>query len=325
MAEGVDRCLWCGEPIEDPALRLAGRVRCPACGSETTDPMPSEADLAEAYGSWYRPDAGRFSGLGDRLLHRLRGTAARRLDAIAPPGPILDVGAGDGALLDALGRRGRRAVGLERESDREDVLAADISEVEGEYAAVVFWHSLEHLPAPAEAVEHARRLLAPGGVVVIAVPNIDSLQARAFGDRWLALDLPRHLVHLSKRALVSGLERRGLRVERVSDLRGGQIVFGWLHGIVGLLPGSPDLYDAIRRPEARTSPIGSGRRIVCLTSAVVALPAALAASAIEVALGRGGTVYVEARLGSADPHRSRCETILTFHGRVLSRSGGMPR
>jgi len=295
MARRVDRCLWCATALEAPELRLAGRVRCPSCGSQTTDPMPSEEELGAAYGAWYRPDSGRFSGVGDRLLRRLRGTAARRLDEIAPPGPILDVGCGDGTLLDALASRGRRAVGLEREAQRDDVIAADISEVEGEYAAVVFWHSLEHLPAPGQAIDRAQSLLAPNGVVVVAVPNIASLQAEAFGDRWLALDLPRHLLHLSKRALVGGLERRGLRVERVSDVRGGQIVFGWLHGIVGMLPGHPDLYDAIRRPEARTSPMSAGKRLASMAAAAVLLPIAIGAAALEVALGRGGSVYVEAR------------------------------
>ena len=87
------------------------------------------------------------------------------------------------------------------------------------------------------------------------MPNPDSLQARAFGDRWLHLDLPLHLVHVPAPALLARLRALGLRVERVSYLRGGQVVFGWLHGIVGLLPGHPDLYDAIRRPEARRRPL----------------------------------------------------------------------
>lgn len=304
MGEPVDRCLWCGASIEDPALRLTGRVRCAACGSQTTNPMPSEAELAEAYGTWYRPDVGRFSGLGDRILRRLRGTAARRLDTIAPAGRILDVGCGDGSLIDALGRQGRQAIGLERESNREDVLAADISELDGEFAAVVFWHSLEHLPTPAEAVDHAQRLLAPSGVLVIAVPNVASIQAQVFGDGWLALDLPRHLVHLSRHALVEGLERRGLSVERVSDVRGGQIVFGWLHGMVGVLPGHPDLYDAIRRSEARTLPMGSGKRLLTLAAGALLLPAALAFAALEIVLRRGGTVYVEARRESGRDRRA---------------------
>ena len=110
---------------------------------------------------------------------------------------MLDVGAGDGVLLDALAGRGRIALGLERRSRRPDVREQSLDELEGEWAAVVFWHSLEHLRDPGEAIRHAARLLRSGGVAVVAVPNADSLQARAFGDRWLHLDLPRHLVHLA--------------------------------------------------------------------------------------------------------------------------------
>jgi SAM-dependent methyltransferase len=220
---------------------------------------------------------------------------AARLDAIAPPGPVLDVGAGDGALLDALARRGREATGLERAAARPDMRDEPLDRVEGAWAAVVFWHSLEHLPEPGRAIDEAVRLLLPGGVVVVAVPDASSLQARAFGDRWLHLDPPRHLVHLNAGALTAGLERRGLRVERVSHVRGGQIVIGWLDGLVGALPGDLDLYRALRRPAARSGPLSRGRRAGSLAAGVLLAPLAAAAAALEVALRRSGTVYVEAR------------------------------
>src|SRR5256885_270965 len=89
---------------------------------------------------------------------------------------------------------------------------ADIADLDRrDFAAIVFWHSLEHLPRPADALARAAELLAPGGVLVVAAPNSDSLQARLFKDRWLALDLPRHLVHLPARALVERLRELGLR------------------------------------------------------------------------------------------------------------------
>jgi SAM-dependent methyltransferase len=295
MGESVAACLWCGDSVNDSRLRLRGRVRCRRCGSQTTDPMPSSAELATAYGAWYRPDDGRFSGIGDSILRRLRGRSATRIDRIAPSGPILDVGCGDGTLIDSLQRRGREAIGLEREAGRDDVLDLDISEVEGEYAAVIFWHSLEHLADPKGAVEHAHRVLRPGGVLIVAVPNVASFQARLFGNRWLALDLPRHLVHLSDRGLVDGLAEVGYEVERTSSVRGGQIVFGWLHGLVGLLPGAPDLYDAVRRPQARSRPMGRGERLYALGAAALLLPVGALAALMESAAGHGGTVYVEAR------------------------------
>jgi len=261
----------------------------------TTLPVPTDAELDRAYAGAYRPASGRFAGPGDAILRRSRAALAARLDRISPPGPILDVGAGDGHLLDALGRRGRRAVGLEREPTRDDVRATALSEVEGEWAAVVFWHSLEHLRAPREALAEAAARLRPGGVLVVAAPNAASLQAAAFGERWFALDLPRHLVHLPAPALVGGVQAAGLRVSRVSHARGGQVLFGWLDGLVGSLPGRPGLYDAIRRPEARSRPLSPGRRAATLAAGVALGPLAGAAALAEVALRRGGTVYLEAR------------------------------
>ncbi|HEX5928548.1 MAG TPA: class I SAM-dependent methyltransferase [Solirubrobacterales bacterium] len=287
-------CVWCGASLSGLEPR-GGRVRCPACGVATTAPWPSEAELDRAYAGPYRPQGGRFSGVGDALLRRARGSLARRVDRIAPPGRVLDVGAGDGALLDALGKFNREGMGLERRSGRSDVVEADLGAMQGEWAAVVFWHSLEHLPEPGAALERAAALLVPGGVLVVAVPNSASLQARVFGDRWFALDLPRHLVHLTAAALQDRLRSLGLRIERVSYFRGGQVVFGWLDGLVASMPGRPSLYDAVRRPQARFRPMPARRRAATLLAAALLLPLALVAAAAEAALRRGGTVYVEAR------------------------------
>ncbi len=261
---------------------------------ETTDPWPSDADLEAAYADWYRPDSGRFTGPLDRVLSWSRRRLAHRLDDIAPAGPILDVGSGPGILLDELHALGRPATGLERRSTREDVLEAEIADVAGNWAGVVFWHSLEHLPAPRAALEKAAALLVPQGILVLAVPNASSLQARAFGGEWFARDYPRHLVHIPRTSLLDALTSLGLKPGRVSGWRGGQVLFGWLHGLVRTVPPHLSLYDAIRRPEAREQALSPGARALALAIAVPALPLAVLMTAVEVALGRGGTTYVEA-------------------------------
>ena len=261
----------------------------------TTSPWPSDEQLGEAYADWYRPTSGRFSGLGDKVIRRTRSALADRLHRILPPGPVLDVGAGDGTLVEAFVRHGREAVGLEPYASGPHIRNAEVEEVDGTWSAVIFWHSLEHLRQPGRALSHAATLLSPGGTLIIAVPNATSMQARAFGDRWLALDLPRHLVHLSPPALLAKVEALGLRVERVSYMRGGQVVFGWVHGLVGKLPGHPDLYDAIRRGEARQAAQSPALRLYALGAAVASLPLALVATAVEVTARSGGTIYIEAR------------------------------
>lgn len=290
------RCAWCEKPLDPPATARLGRIRCRACGAATTTPWPSDGELSAAYGEWYRPSEGqRFNFLGDAILGRTRGLLASRIDEIAPPGRVLDVGAGDGTLLAVLRARGREAFGLERGISRRDLLDREIEEIEGEWAAVIFWHSLEHLPRPGAAVSEAARLLIPGGLLAIAVPDESSLQARAFGERWLHLDLPRHLCHFNRGTLRSGIEQRGFELTRSSPTRGGQIVIGWLDGLVGKLPGGLSLYQALRRPAAQSSPIRGSRRAIAILMGVILFPVAVICSAVEVLAGRAGTVYVEAR------------------------------
>jgi SAM-dependent methyltransferase len=286
-------CRWCGSTLVTTVDSSHGYCvqTCSDCGTGNTVPVPSGDDLESAYAAWYRPPEGRFCGAGDGLLRRSRTRIAGWIDGLAPPGPILDVGSGDGCMLDAWEGRGRRAIGLERSSTRDDVWSKSLSDCSGNWSAIVLWHSLEHLPDPRRAVAEAASRLLPGGILVIAVPNLSSLQARAFGPKWLHLDLPRHLVHMPADNLLSELSTHGLVVTKVSYLRGGQIFFGWLHGLVGCLPGSLDLYQAIRRTTAQERP---SRRWAAGIAAVALAPVAALAAGFEVAVRRGGTVCIVA-------------------------------
>lgn len=296
-APRASECAWCGHAFGDADERKHGRVVCSRCGVATTSPWPSEAQLGEAYAPRHRPANGRCSGIGDKILKRARSARAAQLHRVLPAGPVLDVGAGDGTLVAAFRQRGREAVGIDPYAARNHprVRAAELEDMTGSWSAVIFWHSLEHLRRPVRSLRHAAGLVAPGGVLVVAVPNAASLQARLFGDRWLALDLPRHLVHITPDALMAQVEAAGFRVERVSYTWGGHVLLGWLHGLVARLPGHPDLYDAIRRGEARQARQGPAFRLYTLAAGAVALPFALIGSAVEVAARAGGSVYIEAR------------------------------
>ena len=297
VAPAAAECAWCGHEFDDADDRRPGRIRCARCGVATTSPWPSDEQLGAAYAVWYRPEGGRFSGLGDKILAKTRSTLATRLNRVLPPGPVLDVGAGDGTLVGAFRKLGRDAVGVDPyyTGTSPHIRVKELEEMTGEWSAVVFWHSLEHVRRPVRALRHAASLVVPGGMMVVAVPNAASLQARLFGDQWLALDLPRHLVHITPPALLSQLEDLGFTIERVSYLRGGQVLFGWLHGLVRQLPGHPDLYDAIRRNEAQQNAQTPAVRLYALAAGAAALPVGLVGTAIELATKSGGSIYVQAR------------------------------
>jgi SAM-dependent methyltransferase len=296
-APAATECAWCGHRFDDGDEHRPGRIKCAKCGVATTSPWPSDEQLGAAYAVWYRPEGGRFSGLGDKILARTRSTLATRLNRVLPAGQVLDVGAGDGTLVEAFRRQGRDAIGVDPyySGTNPHIRTAELTDMTGSWSAVIFWHSLEHVRQPVRQLRHAASLVVPGGMLVVAVPNAASLQARLFSDQWLALDLPRHLVHICPKALLAEIEELGFTVERVSYLRGGQVLFGWLHGLVRQLPGHPDLYDAIRRSEAQQQAQNPARRLYALAAGVVALPFGLVGTAVELATKTGGSIYVQAR------------------------------
>ena len=81
----------------------------------------------------------------------------------------------------------------------------------------------------------------------------------------------------------------------MSYLRGGQVLFGWLHGIVGRLPGHPDLYDAIRRGEARQTVQRPAFRLYALAAGRGRASPRPGRARHRGGDRSGGTIYVEAR------------------------------
>ena len=146
-----------------------------------------------------------------------------------PPGRIVDVGCGRGDLAAQLIERGWRASGVEPSEGACEVARArgidarlgtlDTVDLEAEgYDAAVFQHSLEHVTDPSVALAKTRVALKPGGVVVVVIPNFGSWQRRRFGSRWFHLDLPRHRVHFTPKALARSMEQAGLSVVEIGTM-----------------------------------------------------------------------------------------------------------
>src|SRR5690606_11065858 len=64
----------------------------------------------------------------------------------------------------------------------------------------------------------ARELLSYNGTITISTPNYGGWSRRRFGDHWLSLDLPRHLVHFTPQSLERVVELAGFRVTRFQHI-----------------------------------------------------------------------------------------------------------
>jgi 2-polyprenyl-3-methyl-5-hydroxy-6-metoxy-1,4-benzoquinol methylase len=142
----------------------------------------------------------------------------------------LDVGAADGFLSERLTAQGWSVTALERDPELaarargrcKEVVVADLESapplLHGPFDAIVFGDVLEHLSEPRATLVALGGTLAPGGTVVVSVPNVAHLWVRLsllvgrfdYADRGI-LDRT-HLRFFTRRTLVAFLREAGLRV-----------------------------------------------------------------------------------------------------------------
>lgn len=309
-------CEVCGCRSAQPIFELPGLpyrvVRCLECDLGSLFPMPDVSEIADFYPPQYYGGQGRkFAGLVERLVRLVGARQARFLMRTIPAGGrVLDVGCGRGVTLRALADAGFEAHGFEVSTEAitgldpriqphiaESLSAANLPG--GSFDAVILWHVLEHVPAPRETLLEIRRLLRPGGVLIVAVPNASSWQARWTGPAWFHLDLPRHLYHFPLPALRRLLNETGFACRRSHHFSLRQNPFGWIQSVLNLIPGLPrnGLYELLhhRPQDGPTIPRLDWRMSLLLKLAFVALAApALAMSILAAACRQGATVHVVA-------------------------------
>jgi SAM-dependent methyltransferase len=253
-------CLLCGGQRWTPVLEAPDHapggtglwfavVQCLDCGLCFTNPRPSSASIGQFYPASYAPhhlpSARRRSKAG-RLPPWSRPRGVRRSMTWHGEGRLLDFGCGGGSFLQRMHRQGWHVTGLDvspeavrrvRDGLGLPALVGTLPHSEllpESFDVITMWHSLEHVHRPMAVLEEAYRLLAPGGQLVVAVPNIDSLAYRWFGASWYGLDLPRHLTHFAPWSLELMLQNVGFTVGPIRMVPHTN----WLHSSAKLSAGA---------------------------------------------------------------------------------------
>jgi SAM-dependent methyltransferase len=228
---GKDRLAVTAEPFSI--------VQCQRCGLLFLNPRPSPEEMGRYYPySQYKDEftpaiedepsvVTRFN----RRYHMER--LCRAVEQVKRQGQLLDVGCATGNFLEGMRRRGNwRVCGVEvneeavryaRERFGLEVFQGELGAAgypERSFDVVTLWNVLEHLYSPLDTLSEIRRLLKEDGVLVLSVPNADSLDARIFGDCWIGLDPPRHLYDLTGHTLSQLLGKAGLEANETRFITG---------------------------------------------------------------------------------------------------------
>jgi SAM-dependent methyltransferase len=211
-------------------------IECGDCSFRFTDNAPSETVIGRYYqSSAYVSHSNTKKGIINWLYHLARRfTLENKLAFVQKStgkavGMHLDVGSGTGTFVYTMEKAGWSSIGLEPDEKAREVAVkmykADIfpaehlfSLPESTYNAITMWHVLEHVHRLDDYILQLKKLLAPGGKLIIAVPNYTSADAKHYGKYWAAYDVPRHLYHFSPASMRQLMERHGLHVIKTQPM-----------------------------------------------------------------------------------------------------------
>lgn len=99
---------------------------------------------------------------------------------------------------------------LDIKAIQSDDPALTLANLDERFDVVVLWHCLEHFPRPWEVIQQISRVLQPGGVLLVAIPNIESYEFGVLKSSWVHIDAPRHLYFYPLSSLTSLCKKNGL-------------------------------------------------------------------------------------------------------------------
>ncbi len=196
------------------------------CDLQFASPQIGEAELRAAYTHLYYPDAegchaAHYENTPDAVLRQV----LRQIDGRFGPlmgKEFLDYGCGVGSLCHVAIEYGARPVGVEadhnaREAIRrgglfpayENLEALESARGESSFDFIFLWQVIEHLREPWRELAKLRKLLRPGGRIVISTPNVNGLKARLLRHRWDNYVNPTHFYYFAPASLRLALETAG--------------------------------------------------------------------------------------------------------------------
>ena len=231
------RCPLC-TGMEFLAAQL-GLLKCTQCGLVVSpaiwQPQANEELEEEWFGANYQAQTSFWVRWFESWNNR---RTLRRLVKAKPSGPrLLEIGVGSGSFLESARKRGFEVMGCDlssticervRRTHGITMHCGTVAEMEVEdrFDVVVMNHVLEHVNEPVAFLRDVLRLLAPGGVVHIAVPNVACWEAHLPG--WTSYE-PYHLAYFTPETLGRTVSSGGFSIE---DEKTYESFSGWFLAVL---------------------------------------------------------------------------------------------
>lgn len=142
---------------------------------------------------------------------------------------LLDIGCGTGDFLAEAKKNSWHVTGIEpslkarnlalEKLHNQTQIFNDIDQISNlKFDVITLWHVLEHVYDLDIFLKKLQYILKPNGIIVVAVPNFKSFDAKHYKQFWAAYDVPRHLWHFSKYAIKKIFSKINMEVVKIQPM-----------------------------------------------------------------------------------------------------------
>lgn len=224
-------CPVCDSPPQRGLFVKDGfrHVLCPQCGTIYVSLILRE-DVSEKFWREEMAWMGVLNSSPQMEIDRLKYQYGLDLVQDRTPGKkLLDVGSGPGGFVRLAESQGWEASALELNLESSQKLVDDGFDVivkqlemadlpDATFDLIAMWEVLEHLAEPKPTLSELKRLLSPGGLLLILVPNAGSLVSRLLHEKSNTFGGHSHLNHFNAASLTRLVEHYGFVVEELETI-----------------------------------------------------------------------------------------------------------
>lgn len=210
-------------------------VRCNNCGLIYINPRPTAGSILKLYEADYTPEGivnvslirktANWKIIVKGILYKLYGYIGN----LPRKGKILDLGCGEGAILEILSKRGCEAWGIEPNPKAArickkkglNVICSSLEEADFRdefFDAVIMSQVVEHLPSPKRTLKEVNRVVKRKAKVYIYCPNVESYLSKLFGKYWHGWHIPFHFYGFTKKAISELANDAGFKVTKIDTI-----------------------------------------------------------------------------------------------------------